>query len=70
MAVPMIAPFARQGMIEIAVRERDVRSEQPDYLAQLGIKRSAMLSGLFAFVVTLEAARAPNRPHSDRPLAP
>lgn len=69
MAVPVIAPFAGQRMIEVSARQRNVRHEQPDDLGECSIKLLAVPSRLFALVVALEAIGISNCPHSGSPTA-
>jgi hypothetical protein len=54
-AIAVIAPLARERVIEVASRQQRIRSQHVDGLHQNDIKLFAELSGFLAFVVALEA---------------
>lgn len=63
MAIAMIAPFTRQCMIPKLEWHWLILKQQQQRLAKLSINIVCMASSFFPFIVFLEAAGSPNRPH-------
>src|SRR5450830_523590 len=63
-AIAVIAPLARERVIEVASRQQHIRSQHVDGFHQNGINLFAMPYGFLAFVVALDAVGVLNLPHS------
>jgi type IV secretory pathway protease TraF len=64
-AIPMIRPLARKGMIVVALGKRKVGNEEIEDFAQEGLDVTVLRSGFDLLVIALEGSGALNPAHRD-----
>ena len=66
-AVPVVLPRTRQGVVPVTRGQRPVGGQFGDGFQQAGVQSPAESALFLALVVPFEGGGAPNRPHSGRP---